>query len=94
MAGTAVQGGSEAVRVDGGYRVTGHWTFGSGCQEATWMLGSFRILDGDGQPQRRPDGGAYWRGVFARSEVEVLTGSWDGGLKPSYYLRGEDYPRP
>jgi alkylation response protein AidB-like acyl-CoA dehydrogenase len=82
MAGTAVQGGGEAVRVDGGYRVTGHWTFGSGCQEATWMLGSFQILDGDGQPQRRPDGGAYWRGVFARSEVEVLTGSWDvAGLR-------------
>jgi indole-3-acetate monooxygenase len=57
MAGTAVQGGGTAVPVPGGYRVNGHWTFGSGCQESSWMLGSFQILD-DGQPRRRPDGGS------------------------------------
>ena len=56
IAGTAVQGGGQAVPVEGGYRVTGHWTFGSGCQESTWMLGSFQILDG-GEPRRRPYGG-------------------------------------
>ena len=82
MAGTAVQGGGQAVAVDGGYRVTGHWTFGSGCRESTWMLGSFQILDG-GEPRRRPDGGSlYWRGVFPRAEAEVVEGSWDvAGLR-------------
>src|ERR1700674_2980041 len=55
-AGTAVQGGVAAGPVAGGYRVNGHWTFGSGCQESSCMLGSFEILDG-GQPRRRPDGG-------------------------------------
>src|ERR1700680_4027536 len=49
IAGTAVQGGGQAVPVEGGYRVNGHWTFGSGCQESSWMLGSFQILDHDGQ---------------------------------------------
>ena len=34
--------------VDGGYRVTGRWSFGSGCREAAWMTGSFAI------PERGP----------------------------------------
>ncbi len=82
IAGTAVQGGGQAVPVEGGYRVSGHWTFGSGCQESGWMLGSFQILEG-GQPRTRPDGGSlYWRGVFARAEAEVVPGSWDvAGLR-------------
>src|ERR1700752_4907971 len=69
IAGTAVQGGGKAVPVDGGYRVTGRWRFGSGCQESSWMLGSFQILDG-ATPRRSPDGNSvYWRGVFPRSEA-------------------------
>jgi len=82
IAGTAVQGGGRAVPVDGGYRVTGRWRFGTGCQESSWMLGSFQIVDGDG-PRRSPDGvPAYWRGVFARSDVQVVEGSWDvSGLR-------------
>jgi alkylation response protein AidB-like acyl-CoA dehydrogenase len=73
MAGTAIQGGGLAVPVEGGYRVTGHWTFGSGCQESSWMLGSFQIKDG-------PPG--YFRGVFHRAEAKVLPESWDvAGLR-------------
>jgi alkylation response protein AidB-like acyl-CoA dehydrogenase len=82
IAGTAVMGGGRAVPVDGGYRVTGRWPFGTGCQESSWMLGSFQILDGD-QPRRSPDGNsAYWRGVFKRSEARLVEGSWDvAGLR-------------
>ncbi len=82
IAGTAVQGGGQAVPVEGGYRVSGHWTFGSGCQEAVWMLGSFQILD-DGESRRRPDGGSlYWRGVFRREDATIVPGSWDvAGLR-------------
>lgn len=77
IAGTAVMGGGRAVPVDGGYRVTGRWPFGSGCQESSWMLGSFQILDG-GEPRRSPDGASvYWRGVFHRSETRIVEGSWD-----------------
>src|SRR5206468_1391582 len=46
IAGTAVMGGGRAVPVEGGYRVTGRWPFGTGCQESSWMLGSFQIFDG------------------------------------------------
>jgi alkylation response protein AidB-like acyl-CoA dehydrogenase len=82
IAGTAVIGGGRAIPVDGGYRVTGRWPFGSGCQESFWMLGSFQILDGD-QPRRSPDGASvYWRGFFQRSEAQIVEGSWDvSGLR-------------
>src|SRR6266403_5145649 len=82
IAGTAVPGGGQAVPVAGGYRVSGRWRFGSGCQESSWMLGSFQILDG-GQPSRSPDGtSVYWRGVFPRSEAQIVEGSWDvSGLR-------------
>jgi alkylation response protein AidB-like acyl-CoA dehydrogenase len=81
-AGTAVQGGGTAVAVPGGYRVTGRWSFGSGSPEASWMLGSFQILD-DGKPRVGADGRpAFWRGFFARAEVEIVPGSWDvAGLR-------------
>jgi indole-3-acetate monooxygenase len=77
IAGTAVPGGGQAVAVEGGYRVTGRWQFGSGCQEASWMLGSFQVLD-HGQPRLSPEGRPlFWRGVFARAEAELVPGSWD-----------------
>ena len=76
-AGTAVQGGGQAVPVEGGCRVTGRWSFGSGSPEASWMLGSFQILD-DGKPRLSPEGRPlYWRGFFSRAEVEIVPGSWD-----------------
>jgi len=77
-----VMGGGRAVPVDGGYRVSGRWPFGTGCQESAWMLGSFQILDGD-QPRRSPDGSSvHWRGVFERSEAQILEGTWDvSGLR-------------
>src|SRR5688572_14404068 len=59
IAGTAVQGGGRAVPVDGGYRVTGRWPFGTGCQESGWMLGSFQIFDGD-QLRHSPDGASVY----------------------------------
>src|ERR1700730_8149824 len=83
IAGTAGPGGGRAVEVAGGYRVSGRWQFGSGCQEASWMLGSFQVLGDDGKPRPHPDGGSlYWRGGFARAEAEIVPGSWDvSGLR-------------
>ena len=82
IAGTAVPGGGQAVPVAGGYCVSGRWQFGSGCQEAAWMLGSFQILD-DGRPRLSPEGKPlFWRGVFRRAEAEIVAGSWDvAGLR-------------
>src|SRR5262245_65734904 len=66
IAGTAVPGGGQAVPVEGGYRVSGRWRFGSVWQESSWMLGRFQILDG-GQPRSTPVGAALeWHGVVCR----------------------------
>jgi len=82
IAGTAVAGGGQGVPVPGGYRVSGHWSFGTGCMEANWMLGSFQILD-DGTPRPGTSGApGFWRGLFHRSETEVVADSWDvAGLR-------------
>ncbi len=81
IAGTAVPGGGQAVPVAGGYRVSGRWSFGSGCQESAWMLGSFQVIE-DGQPRPHTNGSLYWRGVFPRAEAEIVPGSWDvAGLR-------------
>jgi indole-3-acetate monooxygenase len=42
---------ARARAVEGGYRVTGRWTFASGCQHATWLLGGAVILGDDGAPR-------------------------------------------
>lgn len=77
VAGTAVQGGGQGVEVPGGYRISGRWTFGTGCQEADWMLGSFQVLD-DGKPRTREDGTPlFWRCVVRRADVTVVPATWE-----------------
>jgi indole-3-acetate monooxygenase len=53
-AGSARERGS-AVAVPGGYRVTGHWFFASGCMHSHLLHGACRVFDGDA-PRLRPNG--------------------------------------
>ena len=41
-----------ATPVDGGYRVSGHWAFASGCQHAEWFIGHCMVDDGRLPPLR------------------------------------------
>ncbi len=62
----------DAVVVDGGYRVSGRWPLGSGCQHSAWIVGGCRILDGD-QPRLRPDGTPVTRILFfPAADCEIL----------------------
>jgi len=40
---------AEAVRVDGGFRVTGRWFYNSGSWHASWAILGFPVLDDNGQ---------------------------------------------
>jgi alkylation response protein AidB-like acyl-CoA dehydrogenase len=63
---------AKAVQVEGGYRVSGSWTFGSGLHHATWLGGHCPIVDADGRPVLGADGRPRDRTVlFAKSSAQV-----------------------
>jgi len=64
IAGTAVAGGGTARPVEGGYVVSGHWTFGSGCREAQWMMANFDLDN------------VLYRAFFRPEEVTIIE-TWD-----------------
>lgn len=60
--GRAVEDGDD-------YVVTGRWQWGSGTQNAQWIVGGAMVMDGD-KPKLGPDGAPYHRMmVFARDDV-------------------------
>lgn len=68
----ALRPSGNAIAVDGGYRVTGRWQLGSGCQHSQWLVGGCRIMDGN-EPRLRPDGTPIGRILFfPASECEII----------------------
>jgi alkylation response protein AidB-like acyl-CoA dehydrogenase len=60
-----------AVPVEGGYRVTGRWPFGSASTYATWLTGLCLVMDGDA-PRLGADGNPVVVIVaFKASEAEI-----------------------
>ena len=49
-------GCSKAIRVEGGWRISGNWAFASGSRHATWLGAHCPCFEADGTPQRYPDG--------------------------------------
>lgn len=63
---------ASAVAVDGGYRVTGTWMFGSGNRHATWLGGHCAVVNPDGTRQVDSNGAAVERTMlFPRGSAEV-----------------------
>jgi indole-3-acetate monooxygenase len=72
-----------AVRVAGGYRVTGRWQFGSGCQHSVWMQAGCIVHDENG-PCLRPNGLPETRQcMFPTADTEILDTWYSTGLRGS-----------
>jgi alkylation response protein AidB-like acyl-CoA dehydrogenase len=68
--------GGQAVGVDGGYRVSGRWKFGSGCTHADVMIAGCIVMNDNGPPVIGPDGMPVVRTVVARSDRFDVIDTW------------------
>jgi alkylation response protein AidB-like acyl-CoA dehydrogenase len=73
----AVAGGvfaprGRALRVTGGYRVSGRWSFASGCEHCTWLLGGC-LVEGERGPELAAGGRPDVRlALFPASAAEIV----------------------
>ena len=68
--------GAKAIRVPGGWRVSGTWNFASGSRHATWLGAHCPCFDADGTPQRHPDGRPWERTMLFRREIATIKDVW------------------
>ena len=82
LAGQAAPTGT-AERVEGGYRVSGHWEYGSGIHNADLVLGGAMVTE-NGVRALGPDGAPIAMLVLMPIADVKLAGNWDVlGLKAS-----------
>jgi alkylation response protein AidB-like acyl-CoA dehydrogenase len=68
---------AKAVAVDGGYRVTGSWSFGSGSRHATWLGGHCPVVEPDGTPRLHEDGKLLERTMLFPRAAATIDPRWD-----------------
>jgi alkylation response protein AidB-like acyl-CoA dehydrogenase len=66
--------GGIARRTDGGYLLSGEWSFSSGCDTAEWAFLGGILVDDDGKPSTPPD---VLHFLVARSDFGIVDDSWD-----------------
>ncbi len=74
IAGTLVPHG-RADRVEGGWRVSGQWPFGSGCHHATWLPTAAWLHDDSG-PIVDDNGVPQWRAFHVPASDCVILDTW------------------
>jgi indole-3-acetate monooxygenase len=68
--------GAKAIRVEGGWRISGNWAFASGSRHATWLGAHCPCFEPDGTPQRHADGRPWERTMLFRREVATIEDIW------------------
>lgn len=81
LAWGARHGASTAIRVEGGYRLSGTWSFASGGRHSTWMGAHSAVQNPDGTPHMRygrPDDRSF---VFRRTDARIVDDWFVLGLR-------------
>ena len=68
--------GAKAIRVEGGWRISGNWAFASGSRHASWLGAHCPCFEADGTPQRHPDGRPWERTMLFRREIATIKDIW------------------
>ena len=68
--------GARAVRAEGGWRVTGTWSFASGSRHATWLGAMCPCFEADGTPVRHPDGRPWDRTMLFPRHLATVEDVW------------------
>ena len=81
MASTYMPGGM-ARRVEGGYELTGRWSFSSGCDVSDWIfLGAFAVDDdgpaADDMAALVADPSRYIHVILPKPDFTIVDGTWD-----------------
>ncbi len=68
---------SKAAAVPGGYRVTGQWSFASGCRQATWMGAHCHVVEPDGSLRLNAQGRPTVRTLLVPADqATLIDDSW------------------
>jgi indole-3-acetate monooxygenase len=81
-AGSLARPAGRAVRVEGGYRVTGRWPFTSGAPFATYLFGVSMVHDAGGRPVVDEGGAPVGVTCVFPAGAATIHDTWDGlGLR-------------
>jgi len=69
--------GAKAVAVDNGYRVTGAWSFASGCRHATWLGAQAPVFEKDGRARVNEAGIQVLRTMLVPAVEVEWTDIWN-----------------
>jgi alkylation response protein AidB-like acyl-CoA dehydrogenase len=76
-AGVFAPVGRAIAQPDGSYRLTGRWSFNSGCLNADWLLEGGFVIE-DGRTRLRADGLPDWRFFFFPAYEATIHDTWYG----------------